>query len=294
MENPIYIESPTIKSTLIPNLFYKMECNQPTLSFKVRGMDRLCRFHLNQGRNKFIASSGGNAGYSLAFVGQKLGAFVKVVVPTTTSRYMVEKIKSVGAEVEICGDVWDEANFRALQIAQEGDTVYVSPFDDPLLWNGHSTIIDECARQIDQPDKIIVSVGGGGLLCGVFEGMKKNGWTGSQVLTTETIGAASFYESWKANKVVSLKEISSVATSLGAKTITKQALTLSRDFDLLPVLVSDKEAIQATQQFFQEYNVMVEPACGAALSIPYFHRDLITENEKVLVIVCGGANVNTP
>ena len=291
MENPIYIESPTIKSPLIPNLFYKMECNQPTLSFKVRGMERLCRFHLNQGRNKFIASSGGNAGYSLAFVGQKLGAFVKVVVPTTTSQYMVEKIKSVGAEVEVCGDVWDEANFRALQIAQEGDTVYVSPFDDPLLWKGHATMIDECVNQMEKPDHLIVSVGGGGLLCGILEGLKRNHWSDVKITTVETHGAASFYESWKANKVVSLKEISSVATSLGAKTITKQALSLSKEFDVNAVLVSDEEAIKAAELFYKEAHKRVEPACGAALSIPYLNPESFDENERVLVIVCGGANI---
>ncbi len=53
---------------------------------------------------------------------------------------------------------------------------------------------------------------------------------------------------------------------------------------------SDDEAIKASSDFLDEYNVMVEPACGAALSVPYFYSDLIKENDRVLVIVCGGAN----
>lgn len=297
MSHTHYIKTPLYKSHLLlktqqKNVFYKLECYQPSGSFKIRGMERLCRFHVESGKRNFIASSGGNAGYSLAYVGKQLGVKVKVVVPKTTADFMINKIKNLGAEVEIFGDVWDEAHEYALQLAKEMNAVYVSPFDDPLLWEGHATMIDECATQMEQPDKIVLSVGGGGLLCGVLEGMKRNAWTKTQVITAETIGAASFYESWKAKKLVTLKEITTVATSLGAKTITKKALVLAQEFDVCPVLVSDEEAVKATSIFLNEYNVLVEPACGTALSIPYFHGDLIDENDTVLVIVCGGVNTD--
>jgi len=295
MNNKLYIETPIYKSYKLleeqnKNVFYKMECYQPVGSFKIRGMEELCRFHFNKGKRNFIASSGGNAGYSLAYIGKQIGVKVKVVVPKSTSEFMIKKITNLGAEVEVYGNVWDEAHQYALKISKEMDAVYVSPFDDPLLWKGHSTIIDECARQMEQPDKIIVSVGGGGLLCGIFEGMKRNGWVSTQVITTETIGAASFYESYQAKKIVELKEISSIATSLGAKKVTEKSLELAYDFDVRPFVMRDEEAINATYNFLNEYNVMVEPACGAALSVPYFHSELIRENDKVLVIVCGGVN----
>ena len=112
-------------------------------------MEALCLFHLKEGRNNFIGSSGGNAGYSLAYIGQQVNANVKIVVPKTTSKRMVKMIGYLGAEVEIFGEVWDEAHNYALEIAQKKDCVYVSPFDDPLLWNGHSTIIDEAAKQME-------------------------------------------------------------------------------------------------------------------------------------------------
>jgi len=295
MKNTLFIKTPIYKSHKLKeeknlNVFYKMDCYQPAGSFKIRGMEELCRFHLNQGKKNFVASSGGNAGYSLAYVGKELGVNVKVVVPTTTPEFMINKIRNLGADVEVFGSVWDEAHQHALKVAKELNAVYVSPFDDPLLWNGHSTIIDECAKEMEQPDKLIVSVGGGGLLCGVLEGMKRNGWHKTQVITTETSGAASFYESHKANKIIELKEISSVATSLGAKKVTPKSLELAHEFDIKPFTMSDEVAIKATQSFLSEYNVMVEPACGAALSVPYFYSELISERDKVLVIVCGGAN----
>lgn len=297
MSDNLYIKSPVYQSQKLLKenglrVFYKMDCHQPTLSFKIRGMEHLCRTHVDKGVRNFIASSGGNAGYSLAYVGKHLGVQVKIVVPSTTPQTMIDKIIQVDAEVEIHGEVWDEAHEYALKLAKKSGAVYVSPFDDPLLWEGHSTIIDEAARQMDQPDKIIVSVGGGGLLCGIFEGMKRNGWEKTKVITTETHGAQSFLRSFEANKIIELDAISTVATSLGAKKITPRALELSREFDVIPFSMSDEDAIESTVIFAQEFNALVEPACGAALSVPYLHSEMIRENETVLVIVCGGANTS--
>jgi L-serine/L-threonine ammonia-lyase len=286
---PLHTSS-KLKKELNLNIYYKMECSQPSGSFKIRGMDTLCRHHFAEGKRDFIASSGGNAGYSLAYVGKQLGVKVKVVVPQTTSVLMIAKIKNLGASVQIVGDVWDEADQYARKLAEETDAVYVSPFDDPLLWKGHASLIDECAQQMRQPDKIIVSVGGGGLLCGIFEGMKRNGWMDTEVITTETMGAASFYKSYHAKKRITLDEIKTVATSLGAKTVAKQSLKLASEFKVQPHLMTDEQAVNATRIFSEEYNFTVEAACGAALSVPFFYPELISENEHVLVVVCGGVN----
>lgn len=295
MRHKFYLETPIYQSHKLfneqhKNVFYKMDCYQPTNSFKIRGMEELCRHHIGEGKTKFVSSSGGNAGYSLAYVGKQLGVSVKVVVPSTTTKFMIDKIKDLGAKVEVHGSVWDEAHQYALKSAAQEDAVYVSPFDDPLLWKGHASIIDECAQQMEQPDTVIVSVGGGGLLCGVLEGMKKNGWTNTQVITTETIGAASFYESYQANKIVELEEIKTIATSLGAKKITTKALELAKEFTIKPVKVSDATALKASFDFLNEKSVLIEPACGAAISVPYFHSELLAESNNILVIVCGGAN----
>jgi L-serine/L-threonine ammonia-lyase len=297
MEEKLYQKTPLFKSHKLHlekglNVFYKMECFQPTNSFKIRGMDAFCRFHVKQGHKNFISSSGGNAGYSMAYAGMKLNAKVKVVVPKTTSQFMKQKIETLNAEVLIFGDAWDDAHQHALQLAKTENAIYVPPFDDELLWQGHSTIIDECFEQMPQPDKLIVSVGGGGLLCGILLGLKKYGWTKTQIITTETKGAASFYESFKANKIIELKEIKTVATTLGAKKITPMALELAKEFNIFPFVMDDEVAIEATTIFAKEYNTLVEPACGAALSAVYFDNKLITPNDTILVIACGGANQN--
>lgn len=271
------------------SVYFKMDCDQPTGSFKIRGMENLCRYHAAQGKRKFLGSSGGNAGYSLAYVGYKMGLEVKIVVPEKTPEFMREKIRRIGAEVEVHGTVWDEAHAHALKLAETEGYEYVSPFDDPLLWEGHASMIDECKGLIPQPARIVLSVGGGGLLCGVLEGLQRNGWQDTEVIAVETEGAASLYRSVEAGKLIELARIESIASSLGAKKVAVEALRLSQDRKVKPFLVSDDEALRAMDLFLEEYHRQVEPACGAALAYGYFHLGQV--EGTTLVVVCGGVNV---
>ena len=58
--------------------------------------------------------------------------------------------------------------------------------DDPLIWKGNATLIHELAESGLRPDAVVLSVGGGGLLCGVVEGVKAVGWESVPVFAVET------------------------------------------------------------------------------------------------------------
>jgi len=293
----IYHNTPVLQSHQLKrekglNVFYKMETQQPAGSFKIRGMENLCRHYMSKGQQHFIASSGGNAGLSMAYVAQKLGANIQIVVPESTSEFMINKIKNLRAEVIIHGTVWDEAHEYSLLLAKEKNAIYVSPFDDELLWHGHASMIDECAAVMPQPTKIVLSVGGGGLLLGVLEGLRRNGWESTEVIAVETFGTNSFYKSMEKGELISLPSINSIASSLGAKRVAAQALQQAKAFKVSPFLVSDEECVRAMIDFLDEYSVLVEPACGASLAYPYYYNDKIEEDDVVLVIACGGVNTS--
>jgi L-serine/L-threonine ammonia-lyase len=69
--------------------------------------------------------------------------------------------------VIVHGKVWDEAHQRAMELAQGADTEFVPAFDHPVLWQGHSTMVDEILEDCPQVDALVTSVGGGGLLAGL-------------------------------------------------------------------------------------------------------------------------------
>jgi L-serine/L-threonine ammonia-lyase len=270
----------------------KMEAFQPAGSFKSRGMGAACRAAKQAGATHVVCSSGGNAGYAVAYAGRQLGLNVTIVVPQTTSTWAKDLIRREGAEVLVHGAAWDEAHAYALELLQPGKSVYIHPFDDPIVWHGHASLIHEIAEAGVKPGAIVVSVGGGGLLCGVAEGMHQVGWTDVPILAVETQGAASFAAAARAGHPVTLDKITSVAVTLGARTVTPQALEWARRHPIISWEVSDRAAIDACLRFADDHRVVVEPACGAALAAVYGQATPLEGREPIVVIVCGGAGVN--
>lgn len=169
---------------------------------------------------------------------------------------------------------------------------FIHPFDDPLLWQGHASMVDEMAAHGQKPDAIVLSVGGGGLLCGVMEGLHRNGWVDVPVIAVETRGADSFAQSVAAGERITLPSISSVATSLGARQVCQQAWDWTQKHAIHSGVVSDQDALAACEAFVSDQRVVVEPACGAALAVVYGRLPVLAPFKTVAVVVCGGVTAS--
>ena len=269
-------------------VWLKLECQQQVGSFKIRGIG-LCRLAADRGTRMLVSSSGGNAGYAAAFAGQQLGLPVVVVVPESTPEYVQKKLREQGARVQVHGVVWDQSDALARRIAQQEEGCYVPPFDHPDLWAGHASLIEECHRQGPMPDAVVVSVGGGGLLCGVLQGMHAAGWEQVPLLAVETEGAASLKAAVDHGGPVAIDGITSIAKTLGALTVAKAAWEWTTRHPVSNVLVTDRQAISACAAFADECRMLVEPACGAALAVAY---EQLSDAKRLLIIVCGGIGVS--
>jgi len=227
---------------------------------------------------------------AVAYSGRRLGIPVTVVVPKTTKKRAIDLIKLEGAEVIITGDNWDAAHMHAMSMVKN-EIAYIHPFNDPNIWEGHASIIDEISSGGIVPDAVVLSVGGGGLLCGVVEGLKRNHWEDIPILAVETHGADSLYAASLANEHIGIDKISSIATSLGAKKIAKRAFELLNEHQIICHVVTDAEAIIGCYRFLEDHRTMVEPACGASLSAVYYGCDFLKNKQNVVLIVCGGVGV---
>ena len=160
-----------------------------------------------------------------------------------------------------------------------------------LLWTGHSTVIDEIVDFFEQttvqqqPNNrkigaVLASVGGGGLLCGILEGLERNYHSsnkirsdmvrGSKVFACETEGAASFAASFNSpdGSIVCLDGINSIATSLGATSVTPAVIQRSQRHrdrgeinssgeDVFSYVCTDSEAVQGCVQFSSAHRMLV-------------------------------------
>jgi L-serine/L-threonine ammonia-lyase len=291
----LHIDTPLMESLSVGNalsgrVWLKLEAVQPCGSFKARGIGHACKKYIEDGAKALVSSSGGNAGLAVAYSGRRLGVPVTVVVPKTTKKRAIDLIEREGAKVIITGNNWDEAHIYATEMSKN-KAAYMHPFDDPNIWEGHASIIDEIYNAGITPDVVILSVGGGGLLCGVVEGLKRNGWKDVPVLAVETKGADSLAAASLANRHIGIDRIDSIATSLGAKKVAERAFEILNEHKIMSHVVTDKDAVNACCRFLEDHRIMVEPACGASLSVVYNACDDLKNKKDIVVIVCGGVGV---
>ncbi|KAI5779479.1 putative serine family amino acid catabolism-related protein [Geopyxis carbonaria] len=285
-----WIRTPLLESNALSKVggcrvYMKMEMFQPSGSFKSRGIGNLCLKALasrceNDPPIRFYSSSGGNAGLAAVTASMALGQLCTVVVPESTPEFMKDKIRTAGGKVMTHGASWKEADDHIKELIMADPTgVYCHPFDHPDIWDGHSTMIDEILQDLgSKPDAIITAVGGGGLFIGLM-------------------GAHSLNESLKHNELTTLPAITSIATSLGARTVAMKAFELGLRPNVTAQIVSDRQAASACCELFEDERVAVEAACGAATAIVYsgFLPKLLPDlkpQSKVVLIVCGGNNIN--
>jgi L-serine/L-threonine ammonia-lyase len=299
--SPLHITTPLLahrplSSMLGKQVLLKMENLQPSGSFKLRGIGEMCQRAVTKGASHLVCPSGGNAGFAAAVAGAALGVRTTILVPHTTLESVRQTIRDIGAEVIVHGKVWDEANEEALRLCSAPGAVYVPPFDHPDIWDGNATLIDEVLVQNGaRPtpfDVVICAVGGGGLMCGVLQGLHRNGLPHVPVIAVETTGAASFHAAVKAGAPVTLETIDTVATSLGASRVAQAAFDWTRRHDVRSVTVTDWQAVDACLRFADDMRALVEPACGAALAVAYQNLPELAQFQRPLVVVCGGIGVD--
>lgn len=300
-------------------VFFKNEIEQPSGSFKLRGIGHLIHQSIRKARNgpnshkpiHVFASSGGNAGLAAAYSAKFYNVKCTVVVPTIAMKLVVEKLRQYGATVLLHGNSISDADKFARSLMadaeREFNCIYCHPFDNPLIWQGHSLLVDEMFQnQLSREDAkkvrgVVCSVGGGGLFNGIKQGLMRNKSKADCVLV-ETAQAPTLSSAVKAGSVVTLNCVRSLATSLACSYVSGPTLDLFNDQSTNKnhiTAIDDLEAVKGCIAYQKDFGKMVEPACGAAVSVVYNQLkylkesvDNLTKDDIVIVVVCGGSCAN--
>lgn len=262
----------------------------------------------------YYCSSGGNAGIACATAARTLGYPATVVIPTATSPFMVAKLRQLGAIVYSVGASWVDAD-RYLKdnlLSHDPNGFYVPPFDNPIIWEGASSMFEEVHEQMEDEggfDGVVCSVGGGSLLTGIMTAIERN-FTPSQrrpqppkLLAVETRGAESLNASLKGGEHITLPKITSIATSLGVVRVASRAYELAQRSNVTSLVLSDAEAAMGSVRFAEDEGLLVEVSCGVGLAAVY-NGELrkamgsgMSDDEwrrmKIVVAVCGGSDVTS-
>ena len=150
-------------------LLLKLECWQPTGSFKVRGATHVLASLDPEARARgVVAASAGNHALGVAYAAACLGAKVRVTlfVPHGAPRAKLEKLRRFPVDVREAGESSDDAMAAAVEFQQQSGSTLVHAFEDPLTAAGQGTAALEILEECPRPAAVLVPVGGGGLLAG--------------------------------------------------------------------------------------------------------------------------------
>lgn len=153
-----------------PATYLKLECWQPTGSFKVRGAtSHLAALTAEERSRGIVAASAGNHALGVAFAAQALGGNVRatLVVPESAPRSKVEKLRTFPVSVLERGANYDDAYAEAMLLAERTGARYVHAYEDPLTAAGQGTLALELLEELPDVGAILVPVGGGGLIAAI-------------------------------------------------------------------------------------------------------------------------------
>lgn len=149
-------------------VWLKMESEQYTGSFKARGSLNKLKWLKEQQIDKLpVTASTGNHGLGFARALNLLDMEGKIFLPENAASSKVEAIRAYGAEIVFHGKDPYTTEIHARQTAEENNWIYVSPYNDPQVIAGQGTIGVEILEKIPEPEYILATVGGGGLISGI-------------------------------------------------------------------------------------------------------------------------------
>ncbi|WP_033069475.1 threonine ammonia-lyase [Thalassospira australica] len=271
----------------IPEMYLKLENMQVTGSFKARGaMNAALALDEDKRTAGLCTASGGNHGMGVIYAARTLGVPVKIFLPTNTPKPKVEKLRVQGVDVALIGAVWDDANRAAMEHARESGMAYIHPFADPKVIAGQGTIALELLEQQPDLDTLVVAIGGGGLISGVATAARLLR-PSIRVIGVEPTGAATLFESLKANEVVTLPSVNTAATSLAPRQSSALNVDLiGKNVDRI-ALVGDEEMKKAASWLWKELGISVELSAAAGIAAIMTDRLGVTDPGRVGVIICG-------
>jgi threonine dehydratase len=264
----------------------KLEFLQRTGTFKARGaLSNLMALDKEQLASGVTAVSAGNHAIATAFAARAVGTTAKVVMLGSANPYRVQACRNFGAEVVIVDDV-HAAFDRVEKIEREEGRFFVHPFEGPAVAIGTGTVGLEICEQLDDFDTLIVPIGGGGLMAGISNAVKKLR-PDTEIIGVEPRGANSMHLSFEAGEPRSIDKVRTIADSLGAPFAMPYSYELCRrNVDRL-VEVDELELRKTMGFLFQRMKFAVEPACAASTAalLGPLRDDLA--GKRVVLVYCG-------
>ena len=284
---------PALSARIGNTLLLKREDMQPVFSFKLRGAyNKIARLSPERLKRGVICASAGNHAQGVALSAAKIGCRAVIVMPTTTPAIKVEAVQSLGGEVVLAGDSFDDAYAHALELEKAQKLTFVHPFDDPDVIAGQGTIGMEILRQHGKPiHAVFCCVGGGGLIAGVAAYIKRLR-PETKIIGVESVEADAMTQSLAVGKRVKLKQVGLFADGAAVKYVGEETFRLCQQYVDEMICVDTDAICAAIKDAFENTRAVLEPAGALAVAGAKEYARRHKLKDRTLVAVASGANMN--
>lgn len=294
----VALETPLMENYNLSNLYkaniqLKREDLQQVRSYKIRGAYNMISSLNQEDKEKgIVCSSAGNHAQGVAFSCNKLKIKGKIFMPETTPKQKVNQVKMFGnghVQVVLTGDTYDDAYNAAMKDCKDTGSIFIPPFDHPLIIEGQATVGLEILQQAQSSvDYIFIPIGGGGLAAGLGSYIKALS-PNTKIIGVEPQGAPSMRASLDKGERTSLNEIDKFVDGAAVKEVGQYTYDICKD--ILDDVISVPEGLVCSTilKLYNQDALVVEPAGALSVAALELYKDKL-DGKNVVCIISGSNN----
>jgi threonine synthase len=285
----------------VKRLWLKDEGQNPTGSFKARGLGLAVSRAWELGVREVALPSAGNAGSAAAAYAAAAGLPCHVVVPSDTPRVIIEEIRSLGADLQLIEGLITDAGARVAEGVAAHGWFDLSTLREPYRVEGKKTMGYELFEQLAGrlPDVIVYPTGGGTGLVGMwkaFDEMERMGWIGTarpRMVSVQASGCAPIVRAWEAGESAAepWRDAHTYASGLRVPRAVGDFLMLDaiRASNGAAIAVDDDDMRAWVRRIGAATGVFAAPEGGAAAAaLPHLlRRGLLSADEEIVLFITG-------
>lgn len=271
------------------DVYLKLELENPTGSFKVRGAFNVLAGMTTEERAKgVVASSAGNHGLGVAYAAKAFGTPAMLYVPRTAPQVKKDGIRALGTTVNDEAADYDVAMVHAKAHAARENIRFINPCLGVDLLAGQGTVALELLEQLPQVCTVLVCTGGGGLLGGMGAVLREVA-PHVRIIGVQSVETAAMQRSVAAGRVIDVTVTPTLADGLAGQ-IDDDALYIGRKCADEMVLVSEEEIGETIAWLHRTTGMAVEGAGAVTVAAIRHHR--VSRLEGPIVAIVSGRNID--
>lgn len=270
-------------------VYLKMESEQPTGSFKLRGaFNFLLQLDEAQKKKGVVTRSSGNFAQAVAYAANKLGIDAIIVMPHTVPRIKLEGTQRYNPEIKLAGKSYAEQDAAVQMIISERGCFPLHPYNHYWTMAGQGTAALEILQDCPEIQHFFCPIGGGGVMSGCATALKE---TRADIRTygIEPEGAGDYHDSRKSGMRKTWDKINTIADGLGASSVGELNYPILNKYVDEVCVVTEEQIKSAMKWLYKEMGIISEPSGAVALAGLMFHYPHL---KGKVVILLSGQNVD--